>query len=133
MRLVLALLVLAATPAWAGSSLVGDWFGMGQPWDPGAMYVITILPDGNFHTRHRFCQRGKELNRLVEGSWAMAGNVITYHVARVNGMVRPRVDVFRVTRLDDTHQDTVFLRNNFPYKARRVEAAFRMPSCQLVS
>jgi hypothetical protein len=132
MRFVLALLLLTA-PAFAQASLAGAWFGQGQPFDKNALYLITIRADGSFVTHHRLCRKGQEINRFVAGTWALEGGTITYHVATVNGLVRPRVDIFRLVSLNQNRQSTVLLKNNFPYVADRVDATFELPSCQLVS
>jgi hypothetical protein len=126
-------LLLLTVPALAQAPLAGAWFGQGQPFDKNAMYLLTIRPDGSFTTHHRLCRKGREINRFVAGSWALEGGTITYHVATVNGQALPRVDVFHLVSLDRRRQSTVLLKNNFPYVADRVDAAFELPSCQLVS
>ena len=132
MRSLLALLLLTA-PALAQAPLAGSWFGQGQPFDKYASYLLTIRPDGSFTTHHRYCHKGREINRFVAGNWALAGDTITYHVATVNGQARPRVDIFHLVSLDDRRQSTVLLKNNFSYVAQRVDANFALPSCELVS
>ena len=132
MRWLMALLLLTV-PALAQAPLDGAWFGQGQPFDKSAMYLLTIRPDGSFITHHRFCRKGREINRFVAGTWALGGDTITYHVATVNGRAMPRIDVFHLVALDQRRQSTVLLKNNYSYVADRVDAAFELPSCQLVS
>ena len=132
MRAMLAALLLTV-PAMAQPPLAGAWFGQGQPFDKSATYLLTIRPDGSFITHHRLCRKGREINRFVAGTWALGGDTITYHVATVNGRAMPRIDVFHLVALDQRRQSTVLLKNNYSYVADRVDAAFELPSCQLVS
>jgi len=132
MRWLGALLVLAASPAFAESDFSGIWFGS-QPYDHANVYLLTIRPDGTFQTQHRRCLKGEDVDYLVTGSWMRDGEMITYHVATVAGQNRPRVDPFRLVSLDDKQQITIFLPRNLTYTAQRVGSDFVLPSCRLVS
>ena len=128
----LAVLLLVSTPALADSGFSGVWFGT-QPYNANASYLLTISPHGTFLTHHRICAKGREADRFVAGTWALAGDLVTYHVATINGVPRPRVDIFRLVSVDAHRQSTVFLNQNLPYVAQRVPPDFELPSCQLVS
>ena len=127
----LALLV-PLSGAQAAASLSGFWFGT-QPYDSDASYLLTIRTDGSFQTLHHHCRKGKGLDRIVAGTWALEGDTIIYHVATVGGQIRPRVDTFHLVSLDDKQQSTIWMPRGLSYVARRVDDQFRLPSCDLVS
>jgi hypothetical protein len=134
MRVLAAALLMQmmAVPASAQSSFSGYWFGH-QPHNMNAAYFLTIRPDGTFETHHRRCLKGQAFDHFVTGSWILSGDLITYHVATVRGLPRPRVDLFRLISVDAEQQTAIFLPLNLTYVAHRVAADFVLPSCTLVS
>lgn len=132
-RCVLALLAAMALPAQATPPLAGTWFGYGQPWDKSAMYVDTMRPDGTFHAHHRFCLKGKSNDQYEDGLWAFDKGILTIHVQTVNGKFEPRVDDYKIVSVNAKEERYIYLAMNFPYSAKRVDAKFQMPNCDLVS
>ena len=137
--LVPALLLLASpalaqkprsmTERWAGS-----WFGSGQPNDRSQMYIDTFNPDGSFRNQHRQCAQGKVAYEVFEsGRWRIAGDRLTIDIATVNNRPDPRTDVYRIKSVDERMQNYVYLPTNFEYRARKVNASFKMPPCDLSS
>jgi hypothetical protein len=136
MRRVVALMALLASAvpcAAAPATLVGNWFGTGQPDDRSEMYIDHFLPGGGFRAEHRLCRQGKAIDGGQSGSWSLAGDILTIHV-EIEGPNRvARDDVYRLVSLDARKQTTVLLQLNFPYKDTRVENGFKMPDCDLTS
>ena len=138
--LLAAALLLLASPAlaqkprsmterWAGS-----WFGSGQPNDRSQMYIDTFNPDGSFRNQHRQCAQGKVAYEVFEsGRWRIAGDRLTIDIATVNNRPEPRTDIYRIKSVDERMQNYVYLPTNFEYRARKVNASFKMPPCDLSS
>jgi hypothetical protein len=129
----LVMLALLPTTAGAAPSLVGSWFGHGQPDDKGAMYLDRMLPNGIFSVHHRTCIKGKAFDQVAAGRWAQSGNGFTITIQTVNGEERPRADAYRIVSIDAQKQHYIYLPTNFAYHARRVAGDFKMPACDLIS
>ncbi len=126
-------LALSAAPAGAAASLVGTWFGTGQPDDKGAMYLDHLLPDGRVHSQFRSCIKGKAVDSTEDGTWVVAGDIRTVTVITHDGLFLPRIDHYRIVSLAADRYREVYIPLNFAYDSRRVDAKFTMPSCELVS
>jgi hypothetical protein len=131
--LVCAGFCLLAAPAIAAPSLVGTWFGQGQPGDKQSMYLDRLTADGKIHSRFRDCPNGKPIDSNEEGTWSLMGATLTIQVTLHNGQFMPRTDIYRLDSADAKGFRISYLPLNFPYDERRVEDRFEMPPCQLVS
>ncbi len=135
--LLVAALLLAAAPALAQKKpwpVAGIWFGTGQPDDRSQMYIDNFGADGSFRNQHRQCAQGKIVEEIAEtGRWRLSGDALTIDIATVNGKPLPRTDRYRIKSVDDKIQNYVYLPTNFEYRARKVNAAFKMPPCDLMS
>ena len=126
-------LCLLVLPAFGAPSLAGTWFGYGEPFDKSEMYLDHFLPNGELHSQFRACHNGKATDSTEDGTWAVAGNILSIHMERHNGMPAPRVDVYRLDLVTAQRFKDVYLPLNFPFDERRVADDFQMPSCELVS
>lgn len=133
MRLILALALFVAVPAQAALPVVGHWFGYGQPWNKSAMYLDSMEPDGRFHAHHRYCIKGKSNDQYEEGAWSVDKDILTIRVATVNGQFNPRVDDYKLLSVNAKEERYTYIPMNFGYSAKRVDAKFQMPACDLVS
>src|SRR5690349_1520644 len=134
MRCVAALLFcLVASPASAAPSLVGTWFGYGQPDSKDSMYLDHFLANGQLHSQFRDCIKGKPYDSTEDGTWGVSGNILTIKIERHNGIAMPRTDTYRLESVTAQGFKDVYLPLNFPFDERRVEDSFKMPGCQLVS
>lgn len=132
--LALFALLLGATPcAAAPATLLGNWFGTGQPNDKSEMYIDHFLPGGIFRAEHRTCRQGKAQDGTQTGRWALAGDTLTIHVAMESGNRVERDDVYRIAALDARKQTSIYLPMNFSYSDTRVDNGFKMPDCDLTS
>ena len=135
MRRLAACLICCATalPASAAPSLVGTWFGQGQPNDKQSMYLDHFLANGQLHSQFRDCRNGKAFDSSEDGAWSVKGDILTINVARHDGVPAPRTDVYRLTSVTATRFKDIYLPLNFPFDEHRVDDKFVMPDCQLVS
>jgi len=122
-----------ALPASAAPSLVGTWFGQGQPNDKQSMYLDHFLANGELHSQFRDCRSGKAYDSTEDGTWSVKGDILTINVARHDGVPAPRTDVYRLTSVTATRFKDIYLPLNFPFDEHRVDDKFVMPDCQLVS
>ena len=133
-RCVVALLFcLAASPVFAAPSLVGTWFGYGQPDSKDSMYLDHFLVGGRLQSQFRDCIKGKAFDSTEDGTWSVRGDILTVNVTRHDGMPAPRTDVYRLTSVTAKGFKDVYLPLNFPFDEHRVDEKFVMPDCQLVS
>ena len=134
MRCVVALFFcLAASSASAAPSLVGTWFGYGQPDSKDSMYLDHFLADGQLHSQFRDCIKGKPYDSIEDGTWSVSGNILTIKIERHNNIAMPRTDTYRLVSVTAQGFKDIYLALNFPFDERRVEDSFKMPGCQLVS
>ena len=77
--------------------------------------------------------KGKPLDAVEDGTWKVAGNILTIKVTRHNGFPAPREDVYRLDLVTPQRFKEVYLALNFPFDEHRVADDFKMPGCQLVS
>ena len=60
---------LVAFPAFAAPSLVGIWFGQGQPYDKRSMYIDRFFANGKYRSEFRDCQKDKAEDSHEDGTW----------------------------------------------------------------
>jgi len=132
--LAVSLFFLFASPAWAQSTMVGTWFGQGQPNSKESMYIDRMRADGSWRGEYRTCIKGKPFDDQVqEGRWALTDNVLTLKVEMVNGRAAPRTDSYKMIAHTATTQKYISLGWNFPYTPQKMADDFQMPSCDLTS
>jgi hypothetical protein len=124
---------LLAAPAFAAPSLVGIWFGQGQPGDEQSMYLDRLTADGKIHSRFRDCRGGEVTNSTEDGTWSLSGSTLTIQINFHNGQLMPRTDIYHLDSASAKDFRITYLLLNFPYDERRVDDKFDMPSCQLTS
>jgi len=132
-RLAGLFLCLTASSAYAAPSLVGTWFGYGQPDSKASMYLDHFMADGRMHSQFRDCRNGKAFDSNEDGNWSVSGNILTIRIAKHNGLPAPRTDTYRLTSVTAQRFKDVYIPLNFPFDEMRVEDGFTMPSCQLTS
>jgi hypothetical protein len=133
-NLLAVCLVLLATSARAQSSMVGTWFGYGQPQNKNSMYIDRMRPDGSWRGEYRTCAKGKPIDDQVqEGRWALKGDILTLGVETVDGLFAPRIDTYQMLAHDARSQKYLSQSWKFPYTPNRVADSFKMPPCDLTS
>jgi hypothetical protein len=124
---------LMAFPARAAPSLVGIWFGQGQPYDKRSMYIDRFFANGKYRSEFRDCQKDKAEDSNEDGTWSVKGDILTINVERHNGVAAPRSETYRLTLVTPTRFKDIYLPLNFPFDEHRVDDKFVMPACELVS
>lgn len=124
---------VTALPAQAAPSLVGIWFGQGQPYDKRSMYIDHFMANGKFRSEFRDCRGDKPEDSNEDGTWSVNGDILTVKVERRNGVAEPRIENYRLISITPNRFQDVYLPLNFPFDERRVDEKFVMPDCQLVS
>jgi hypothetical protein len=132
-RVMGLLLCLMGSSAHAAPSLVGTWFGKGQPDSEESMYLDHFLANGQIHSQFRDCLNGKAYDSKEDGVWSVSGNILTIKIALHNGLPAPRTDIYRLVFVTAQGFKDVYVPLNFSFDEHRVEEGFTMPSCQLVS
>jgi hypothetical protein len=131
---LLATLLLLAPPAWAQSTMVGTWFGQGQPNSKESMYIDRMRADGSWRGEYRTCVKGKSSSEQIqEGRWSLSGDMLILKVELVDGRREPRIDNYKMLAHSATTQKYVSMGWNFPYKPKKMPDDFQMPSCELTS
>ncbi|MEI7791382.1 MAG: hypothetical protein WCJ15_09435 [Alphaproteobacteria bacterium] len=135
MRWLAAFLLLSAVQAQAApSTMVGTWFGQGQPDDKSAMYIDRMRADGTWRGEYRVCIKGKPpKDDIQEGRWKLAGDILTLGVETVGGQFWPRTDTYKILEHSPKAQKYLSLGYKFTYTPQRVADDFKMPSCDLTS
>jgi hypothetical protein len=123
-----------ASAASAAPSLVGTWFGYGQPDSKDSMYLDHFLANGELHSQFRDCFKGVVLDDSTEdGTWSVKGDILTVKIERHNGKPAPRTDTYRLTSVTADRFKDVYVPLNFPFDEMRVADNFKMPGCELTS
>ena len=135
MRWLAAVLLLSAVQAQAApSTMVGTWFGQGQPDDKFAMYIDRMRADGTWRGEYRVCIKGKPpKDDIQEGRWKLADDILTLGVETVGGQFWPRTDTYKILEYSPKAQKYLSLGYKFTYTPQRVADDFKMPSCDLTS
>jgi len=124
---------LMALPASAAPSLVGIWFGQGQPYDKRSMYIDRFMANGKYRSEFRDCHKDGADDSYEDGTWSVKGDILTINVERHDGVAAPRSETYRLTLVTPTRFKDVYLPLNFPFDEHRVDEKFVMPDCHLVS
>jgi len=129
----LAMSSALVAPSLAAPSLVGTWFGYGQPDSKDSMYLDHFLAGGQLHSQFRDCIKGKAFDSTEDGKWSVKGDILTIKITHHNGISMPRIDTYRLTSVTAQRFKDVYIPLNFPFDEMRVEDSFKMPGCQLTS
>ena len=131
-RLALLLLLLAAPAAQHPPWLTGTWFGQGEPNDRSEMWLGHAGADGKFAVQFRTCRKGKASDLFQQGSWWFQDGVEYVQITLSGGAIMFDETPYKMLFHDGNHQ-TYSMPSGFVFKSARVDAAFRMPPCELVS
>jgi hypothetical protein len=85
---LLMLAVLSATSASAAdkSSLVGFWYGIGEPGDPNIFYIDAFRADGTYNAEYRKCEKGKVVYQQTQsGTWTVKDDVLSMVADHIDG------------------------------------------------
>ena len=135
MRWAAVALIVLAAPALAAerpSSLIGHWFGQGEPNDKSEMWLAHAGANGDFAVQFRACRKGKASDLIQKGTWWFQDGIEYIQITSSNGQVVFNETPYKILSHDGKHQ-TYSMPSGFVFKSSRVDTAFRMPPCELVS
>ncbi len=70
----------------AAPTVVGFWYGIGEPGDPEVFYIDAFSADGKFNAEYRKCEKGKLIYQQTQsGTWKVADGVLTINSTMING------------------------------------------------
>ena len=123
------------------SSVVGDWYGLGQPHDKEMAYLDHIKPDGTYVSEFEVCNGKKSEHHIESGTWSSSPD-ITRVVTPVidNRPVHFQYDyamvsndgktwIYRIAASEPENPAAI----GYQFNARRVGPDFRMPGCLQIS
>ncbi len=137
-----ALLSCGMASASSGASVVGDWYGRGQPGgDSITVYLDHIKADGTFVSEFEKCVGKKGGDIIESGTWSASQDIVRVNTKIANG--RPLVFqtdyanvsndgktwVYRIAASEPESPDTI----GYQFTARRVGPDFRLPGCMQIS
>lgn len=120
-----------AAPAPA-PTLVGNWYGIGEPGDPDIFYIDSYHADGTFNSEYRKCVQGKlAYQQTQSGKWTYRGGVLTMNSNVINGKPGVFDHSYKIESLTATEfqarmvdpTEFLFVQNRIP--------AFEFPPCYL--
>ena len=135
--LVASALALAAAQASFAApapapTLVGNWYGIGEPDDPDIFYIDSYHADGTFNSEYRKCVKGKlDYQQTQSGKWTYRGGVLTMNSDTINGKPGRFDHSYKIESLTPTEFQArmlgpvafLFVQNRIP--------AFEFPPCYL--
>ena len=125
----------------AGRSVVGDWYGLGQPHDTEMAYLDHIKPDGTYVSEFEVCKGKKSEHHLESGTWSSSPDITRVITMAIdNHPVHFQYDyamvsndgktwVYRIAASEPENPTAI----GYQFNARRVSADFRMPGCLQIS
>jgi hypothetical protein len=130
LMLVFAAAEGSAAPADA-PSLVGFWYGIGEPGDPDVFYIDAFSADGRFHAEYRKCEKGKLIySQTQAGTWKIDDGVLMINSTEINGKPDKFDHSYDIELLTATEFHARLQTNDFLFEERRVPK-FEFPDCYL--
>ncbi len=128
--------LMATVPSSAEPSIVGAWFGKGQPYDKDQRWLERYAPDGRFSILSRECVKGVAKDHIEEGTWTYKNSVQEVVTTSSNGVPRHYVEQYisvvndgrtRRYRLSQSNRGALYL--GYVYSATHVADDFDLPGC----
>ena len=120
----------SAAPSQA-PTIVGFWYGIGEPGDPAVMYVDAFHPDGRFDAMYGKCEKAQLVNQQTQsGTWKLEDGVLTINSTVINGKPDRFDHSYTVELLSATEFHARLRERDFLFVERRVPK-FEFPPCYL--
>ena len=130
---MLAPLAFAHRALAAESSIVGTWYGEGQPGDPDYFWVAHFSAGGNYEAHFRVCHGTVPQEDVNKGVWTYAKGVNDVLTLEADGHAMYRDDRYDTLSIDAAKFVYRHEATGFVFTARRVDDNFKLPSCAAVS
>ena len=129
---VLLLAVFCGSASAAGApSLVGFWYGIGEPDDPDIFYIDAYHADGTFNSEYRKCEKGKLIYQQTQsGKWSVANGTLTMNADMVNGLPDRFDHSYTIEMLTEREFHARYHNPDYLFKETRIPA-FEFPPCYL--
>jgi len=119
---------VSAAPA-AAPTVVGFWYGIGEPGDPEVFYIDAFGADGKFNAEYRKCEKGKLIYQQTQsGTWKVADGVLTINSTMINGKPGQFDHSYTIEMLSATEFRARLHDPDFLFVERRI-AKFEFPDC----
>lgn len=123
------------------ASVVGDWYGVGQPHDKEMAYLDHIRPDGTYVSEFIVCRGKRSEHHIESGTWTSSPDVtrvitkiidghavgFTYDYAMVSN--DGKTWIYRIVASEPENPNAI----GYQFQARRVTPDFRIPGCLEIS
>jgi hypothetical protein len=122
----------AAAPAPSGPpTLVGFWYGIGEPGEPDMFYVDAFHADGKFNAMYAKCEKGQLVNQQTQaGTWKVEDGVLTINSTVINGKPGKFDHSYTIELLTATEFHARLHDVDFLFVERRIPR-FEFPPCFL--
>jgi hypothetical protein len=112
-------------------TVVGYWYGIGEPGDPEVFYIDTFNADGTFNGEYRKCEKGKLIYTQTQaGTWKVADGVLTINATVINGKPDKFDHSYTIELLSATELQARLHDVDFLFVERRIPK-FEFPPCYL--
>jgi hypothetical protein len=112
-------------------TLVGFWYGIGEPGDPGVFYVDAFHADGKFNAMYGKCEAGEVVARQTQaGTWKIEDGVLTINSTVINGRPGRFDHSYTIEMLSATEFHARLHDPDFLFVERRIPK-FEFPPCYL--
>ena len=132
LMILIAVSNVAAAPAPSQPpTIVGFWYGIGEPGDPDTFYVDAFHPDGKFNGMYAKCEKGKLINQQTQaGTWKLEDGVLTINSTVIDGKPGKFDHSYDVELLTATEFHARLQDIDFLFIERRIPK-FEFPPCYL--
>lgn len=121
--------VLVTAAAGAESSLIGNWYGVGEPDDPNISYIDSYNADGTFHSEFRRCEHGEVVWRQTEtGKWTVNNGVLRMISDTIDGKPDRFDNSYRIELTTANEFHARLMQPDFLFVEKRI-AKFEFPPC----
>jgi hypothetical protein len=136
----IALMPLAASAA-APASIVGDWFGSGQPHDEKMAYLDHIKADGTYVSEFERCKGKVTIRSVQSGTWRASPDILRINTNIVDGKPATFQTDYQMISNDGKNwtyrivaaepEDSEAM--GYQFTAKRVPPYFQLPGCLQIS
>jgi len=131
--ILLGIAAVSDSEAAPAGTIVGFWYGLGEPGDPEIFYIDAFHADGSFNAEYRKCEKGKLSYRQTQsGTWKIANGVLTINSTVINGAPGRFDHLYTIEMLTLTEFLARLHDPNFLFVERRIPR-FEFPACYLGS
>jgi hypothetical protein len=130
-----------ANAASASTSIVGDWFGSGQPHDEKMAYLDHIKADGTYVSEFERCKGKVTIRSVQSGRWSASPDILRINTNIVDGKPATFQTDYQMISNDGKNWSYRIVASEpedaeamgYLFTAKRVPAYFQLPGCLQIS